>query len=755
VGELMAIAQTHRRIAITTPLGKDVLLLRGFSGSETISQLFHFDLDLLSENDSIKFQDVVGKNVTLRIFDADGKERHWNGFISRFSQGAQDRRLTAYRAQMVPWLWFLTRTSDCRIFQNQKAPAIIQKIFKDLGFSDFKLRLYGDFVTRDYCVQYRESDFNFVSRLMEEEGICYYFEHEDSKHTLVLANDPSGHDPCPNQKTARYDFRGGSVVYEDVVTEWQYQEEFRPGKWAQTDYNFETPSTSLAVTASGKNPYEIYEYPGEYRVRPDGESLAKIRLQEQTTPAIVFQGAGGCRYFNTGYQFTLKDHYRSDLNQAYLLTSIRHMASHGAGFQVGGAAGEEPTYRNSFECIPFSTPYRPPRVTPEPKVQGCQTAVVVGPGGEEIYTDKYGRVKVQFHWDREGKKNENSSCWIRVSHPWAGQGWGAVSIPRIGQEVIVDFLEGDPDQPIIVGRVYNAGQMPPFGMPGGAVVSGVKSNSTKGGGGFNEISLNDTKGTELINIHAQYDQQKKVEHDERVKIGNDRTEEVGHDEKINIDHDRTECVGHDEGILIKHDKHEVVNNDRTLEVDRDKAESVTRNKTVHVGGNHSENVDGAMSIVIGKTLMESVLINYAETVGGAMEVSVGGALALSAGGLMAETVGAIKTETVGGNKSETIGGNKSLVIAKDYTQNVTGKKNVKVLKDVMEEVSGKHREEVTKEFSVAAKKVEITAEDEIHFKTGSAEILLKSNGNITIKGNKINVEGDGDVIIKGSKVKAN
>jgi type VI secretion system secreted protein VgrG len=538
MGELMAIAQQHRRIAISTPLGKDALLLRGFTGSEAISQLFHFDLDLLSENDSIKFQDVVGKSVTLRIYDADGAQRYWNGFISRFSQGAQDRRLTAYRAQMVPWLWFLTRTADCRIFQNQKAPDIIQKIFKDLGFSDFKLRLYGDFATRDYCVQYRETDFNFVSRLMEEEGICYYFEQQDGKHTLILANDPAAHEPCPNQKTARYDFRGGSVVYEDVITEWQYQEEFRPGKWTQTDYNFETPSNSLAVTASGKNPYEIYEYPGSHQVRPAGENLAKIRLQEQATPTAVFPGASACRYFSPGYQFTLQDHYRSDMNQAYLLTSVRHMASHGAGYRVGGAGSgngsDEPTYRNSFECIPFSTPYRPARVTPEPFVQGCQTALVVGPGGEEIYTDKYGRVKVQFHWDREGKKNENSSCWIRVSHPWAGQGWGAISIPRIGQEVIVDFLEGDPDQPIIVGRVYNAEQMPPFGMPGGAVISGIKSNSTKGGGGNNEISMNDTKGTELINIHAQYDQQKKVEHDERVTIGNDRTEIVGHDEKITI-----------------------------------------------------------------------------------------------------------------------------------------------------------------------------------------------------------------------------
>src|SRR5215472_3376286 len=363
----MAYTQTNRRIAISTPLGKDVLLLRGFTGVEAISQLFHFDLDLLSENDSIKFQDVVGKNITLRIYDAAGAERHWNGFISRFSQGAQDRRVTAYRAQMVPWLWFLTRTADCRIFQNLKVPDIIQKIFKDLGFSDFELRLYGSYTPRDYCVQYRETDFNFVSRLMEEEGICYYFEHQDGKHVLVLADDAAAHKPCPNQKTARYDFRGGSVTYEDVITEFFYQEEFRTGKWAQTDYNFETPSSSLAVTVDGKNPYEIYEFPGQYQVRPAGERLAKIRLQEQTVPAIVFQGTSGCRYFTPGYTFTLQDHYRTDLNQPYLLTAVRHMASQGANYQVGAAAGgEEMTYRNTLECIPASTPYRPARVTPEP-----------------------------------------------------------------------------------------------------------------------------------------------------------------------------------------------------------------------------------------------------------------------------------------------------------------------------------------------------------------------------------------------------
>src|ERR1022692_3616727 len=656
----MAYTQTNRRIAISTPLGDDVLLLRGFTGSEAISQLFHFDLDLLSENDSLKFQDIVGKNVTLRIMDVSGAEVYWNGFISRFSQGQLDGQFTAYRAQMVPWLWFLTRTADCRIFQNMKAPDIIQKIFADLSFQDFELRLYGDFVKRDYCVQYRETDFNFVSRLMEQEGIYYFFGHEKNKHTLVLANDPAAHEPCPSQATARYQSHGENITYdEDLVNEWRYQEEFRPGAWAQTDYNFETPSTSLAVTVSGKNPYEIYEYPGQHRVRPAGDKLAKIRLQEQTVAAAVIQGGGGCRYFSSGYQFTLQDHYRADLNQAYVLTSVRHMATQGGSYQVGAGGGEESTYRNSFECIPFSTPFRPPPVTPEPFVQGCQTAVVVGPAGEEIYTDKHGRVKVQFHWDREGKKNENSSCWIRVSHPWAGQGWGAISIPRIGQEVIVDFLEGDPDQPIITGRVYNAEQMPPFGMPAGAVVSGVKSNSTKGGGGYNEISLNDTKGNELINIHAQYDQQKKVEHDERVNVGHDRTESVGNNETITIGNNRTEKVGVNENITIGSNRTENVGSNETITIGANRTESVGANETISIGSNRTETVGSNETITVALMRTRNVGINEMINVGAAQEVSIGGLQAITVGATRAVTVGAAQTVTVGAALTESVGADRT------------------------------------------------------------------------------------------------
>jgi type VI secretion system secreted protein VgrG len=567
----MAYAQTNRRIGISTPLGKDVLLLRGFTGAEAISQLFNFDLDLLSESDSIKFDDIVGKNVTLRIFDANGAERHWNGFISRFAQGSQNGRFTAYRAQVVPWLWFLSRTADCRIFQNKKVPEIIQQIFTDLGFKDFELRLYGDFSKRDYCVQYRETDLNFVSRLMEEEGICYYFAHKSNKHVLILANDPAAHDPCPNQATVRYDFRGGSIPYEDVVTEWHFQEEFRPGSWAQTDYNFETPSTSLAVSVSGKNPYEIYEFPGEHRVRAEGDKLARIRLQEQTVHASVSQGVSGCRYFSSGFHFTLKDHYRNDLNQTYLLTAVRHQASEGGDYEVGSGGKEELSYKNTFDCIPFSVQFRPPRVTPQPFVQGCQTAVVVGPAGEEIYTDKHGRVKVQFHWDREGKKNENSSCWIRVSHPWAGKGYGSLAIPRIGQEVIVDFVEGDPDCPIITGRVYNAEQMPHTNLPASGMVSGFKSNSTPGGGGYNEISMDDTKGKEKVTIHGQYDVNTTVEHDDSQTVKNNRN--------ITVSGTHTETV---KGAVTE-----------TYKASHKTA--VTSDRGITVDGTHTETIKGAVT----------------------------------------------------------------------------------------------------------------------------------------------------------------
>jgi type VI secretion system secreted protein VgrG len=568
----MLYTQENRFISIDSPLGKDVLLLQGFTGHEGISRLFTFDLDLLSEDPSIPFEKIVGQRVTITVVLGGGSKRYINGFISRFAQSWREARFTHYRAEMVPWLWFLTRTADCRIFQNMTVPDIILKIFTDLGFSDFKNSLQGRFEPREYCVQYRETDFNFVSRLMEQYGIFYFFAHEKDKHTLVLANSPNVHQSCPGQAKLRVEYTTGTLEEQDVITNWQIEEELRPGKYALTDYNFEIPSTNLAVNVvstvsmGGHNKYEIYDYPGEYLKKRQGEDLLKIRIEEEEAPHLVVSGASTCRAFTSGYRFDLLDHYRRDMNRSYVLTAIQHIASMEESYATGAGSGAEGSYSNHFSCIPYTVPYRPPRITPKPVVQGPQTAVVVGKAGEEIWTDKYGRVKVQFHWDREGKRDENSSCWVRVAQNWAGKRWGVIFIPRIGQEVIVEFLEGDPDQPIITGRVYNAEVMTPYELPREQTKSTIKSNSSKGGGGFNEVRFEDAKGKEQLFIHAERDM------DIRVK------------------NDRREWIGKDRHLIVK-------GNLRTL---------VEADKHGHVKGNHLEKIDGAMSLQVGGKKSEKV-----------------------------------------------------------------------------------------------------------------------------------------------------
>jgi type VI secretion system secreted protein VgrG len=574
--------QQNRLIAIDTPLDKDALLLQSLTGHEAISRLFSYELELLAyDDDSITFKNIVGQNVTITIQLPDGTPRYINGYVSRFSQGGTDERyFTHYFAQVVPWLWFLTRQADCRIFQNKSAPDIISDVFGLFGFAKFRKSLNATYPTLEYCVQYRETAFNFVSRLMEEFGIFYYFDHStQGEHTMVLADSSTGIKPCPDSP-----FSYGTVVggLEDpgVVSTWHAEQELRTGKYTVTDYNFKTPSTSLlaneptVVTVSPNNGLEVFDYPGLHTTLDEGMTVAKIRMQEEETSHLVATGSSNCRGFTSGYTFELRNHDRADQNTAYLLTEVQQVASAGDTY-VAGTEGTE-HYSNHFTCIPSSVTYRPARVTPKPFVQGPQPALVVGKSGEEIWTDNYGRVKVQFYWDRLGQKNENSSCWIRVSHPWAGQGWGSISIPRIGQEVIVDFLEGDPDRPIIMGRVYNAEQMPPYGLPASQVISGLKTNSTKGGGGYNEMSMDDTKGKEQITIHAQYDMGTTVENDDTQTVHNNRT--------IGVDGTHTETITKDTKITITSGtfSHDVAANTATYHVSKALTEKYDDTQTTTV-----------------------------------------------------------------------------------------------------------------------------------------------------------------------------
>ena len=790
----MSLTQASRQIGIETPLGEDTFLLRSFLGQEAISRLFAFELDLVSEEPSIKYEDIVGQSSTVRIALADGSVRYWNGFVSRFVQAGRDSNVAVYHATIVPWLWFLDQTSDCRIFQAKTAPDIIKQIFQEYGYRDFAFRLYGDFVKRDYCVQYRESDFNFVSRLMEEEGIFYFFEHENGKHTLVLGNDPSAHKECPNQPSARYEGSAGGWQDDDVVLQWLQEQEFRPGAFTATDYNFETPSTNLLSTVNGKGKFELYDFPGEYTKRSDGDHIVRVRLQEQQMPQSVARGTSDCRAFGTGYKFKLTDHYRDDLNQEYVLTALRHAARHNLGY-ASGSEESGPVYENSFECVPATTHIRPQRRSPVPVVQGCQTAVVVGPSGEEIFTDKYGRVKVQFHWDREGKKNENSSCWIRVSYPWSGKTWGGIHVPRIGQEVVVDFIEGDPDRPIITGRVYNAGQMPPWDLPGKMMVSGYKSNSTKGGGGYNELSFDDTKGNELIQVHGQYDMDTKIEHDERrhvvnnrtknvdvdesSTIGNNRTEKVGKNEQITIGVNRTESVGANEKIDIGSNRTETVGSNETITVALNRTRNVGVNEAVNVGAAQEINIGGLQSVTIGLTRAKTVGVSESVNIGTTQSINVGTAQSVSVGTDRSITVGANQTVNVSNDASETIGANQTFKVGSNLTENVGSDQKTSIGGKLAESVGSDHTNSVggKRETSISSNdtldvgsNLTIKAGSQITLETGSSKIVMKSGGqieisgmSITIKGStsikeeavSINIEASGVNTIKGSLVKIN
>ena len=596
-----AFTQDNRLIQINTPLGRDALLLQAFTGQEGVSRLFHFDLMLHSENRSLRFEALVGKKATIQITLPDGTPRHINGIVSSFSQGGSSQTFAHYHATLVPWLWLLTRTTDCRIFQNLSVPDLLQKIFREYGFADFKLRLHASYKTRDYCVQYRETDFNFISRLMEEEGIFYFFEHEEDKHTLVLADHPGEFKTSEWQPVVNYETGIGDDGRDDIVTEWSFTQEVRPGKFEVRDFNFEQPSLNLAASVEGRDErkYEIYDYPGEYLSVDEGEGLVGVRMEEEETARITSSGAGTCRGFVSGAKFELKNHYRRNLNQIYVLTSVWHSADQGDNYSTTSLtqAKDDFHYSNRFQCIPDKTPFRPSRVTPVPVIHGTQTAIVVGPAGEEIYTDKYGRVKVQFHWDREGKRDENSSCWIRVSQPWAGKGWGGISIPRIGQEVIVDFLEGDPDRPIITGRVYNAESMPPYGLPAGMVISGIKSQTHKGQG-YNELNMDDTAGKEKINIHAQYDMITTVEHDQTTTVHNNRAATIDVNDTEKVGSNQTIEVGANQTYEIKANQKRTVGANRTTEVKANDELKVGVNQTITIGAARSTSVTATDELVV-------------------------------------------------------------------------------------------------------------------------------------------------------------
>ena len=549
--------QLRRELAVFTPLGDDVVLRR-VDGTESISELFEFQLELLSEDSSLQASDILGCNMTFTLRGADDSPRYFNGYVNRFACAGQAEQATTYRATVVPWLWFLTQTTDCRISQNKTAPEIIEKIFQDLGFTDYQLELSESYAPREYCVQYRETDFAFVSRLMEEEGIFYFFNHENGKHNLILGDSLSCYAPMDESSVdfADPDARGDLT---DQLTDWRHVYQYHSGGIAQRDYNFLAPSADLTSEADTQvqlaniNVFQRFDYPGIYEDDGLGSQRTKVRMEAEETKFDNVQAAGTYRSFTAGGRFKVRSHVNStEIGKEYFVTSVRHTASVGGAYVTGSDEGEV-NYKNEFGCMPASVIFRPQQTTQRPIVEGIQTAVIVGPAGEEIHTDEYGRVKVQFPWDREGDQDENSSCWMRVSQHHAGHGWGNMDLPRIGEEVVVSFLEGNPDRPIIKGRVYNGNNRPPFGLPAEKTRSEGKTDTYQGSG-YNEMSSDDTPGAEQIRTNAQHNMDSNVNNSQTLTVGVDRSEDIVNNDALTIGVDASEEIGNDKSIAVGNDQ---------------------------------------------------------------------------------------------------------------------------------------------------------------------------------------------------------
>jgi type VI secretion system secreted protein VgrG len=601
----MAYVEANRFLYLDTPLGPDKLLFANFRGQEALSRLFSFHLEMAAENSTnVDFAALVGQKVGFGILAPDTRlaPRHFAGIVIELSEGARDRTFTEYQMTVAPEVWKLTRKFQSRLFQHMTVPDILKQVFT--GF-DVSYEIQGNWDQREYCTQYQESDFDFASRLMEEEGIYYFFKFSRGSHTLVLANTPQSHPDIPDKAQLIYESVTGGKRDEERIYVWQKAQYWGSGKYTLWDHHFELPHRKLdadqtvldSVTAgkvthklktAGNDSLEVYENPGRYAQRYDGidksgaekpadlqkiftdnKRTVGIRMEQTETPMMLIQGEASCRQITAGHKFTLQRHF--DADGQYVAVSVSHEGSEGsfrsgAGTPEGGAH-----YGNTFTCIPFALPFRPPRVTRRPLIAGPQSAVVVGPPGEEIFPDKYGRVKVQFHWDREGKNDLDSSCWLRVGTMWGGQNWGAIHIPRIGQEVIVAFLEGDPDRPIIVGGVYNPDQMPPYKLPDHKTVSTTKSRSSKNGAptNFNELRFEDLKSKEQVFFHAERDKDERVKQESREYVGGNRHMIVKKNHKEHVDQDRHTDIGQKLVVHVGNDNDEAIDGNLQVKVAQD------------------------------------------------------------------------------------------------------------------------------------------------------------------------------------------
>ncbi|MBL0870506.1 MAG: type VI secretion system tip protein VgrG [Phycisphaerales bacterium] len=632
--------QANREIQVSIPVvGPDKLLIESFSITEEMGQPFSMSVRVHLLDQSVNMYKAVGQPLGVALRVADGSNRKFFGVVRSVTEPGNKLAGRVFTLSVGPKLWLASLSTNCKIFQKKKVPDIIKEVLKKYSVTivDDLKEQYREW---KFCVQYRETDLAFVTRLMEQEGISFYHTFSDTEDEMHLVDSSATVKAFKGYKEMKYvDPSGGPV--EDTLTSFSISMALQTEKVTYEDYDFQAPTKELQKSKNVlfdhvQKGTEQYDYPGEYWEPADGDLVTKHRAEDIAAGAEIYHAEGSCRGVSVGHKFTLKDPtnaLRAGLEREYMIISA---SIHGRNDDLSGAGqtGAGTRVQSSFNAIPANRVYRPAQRTRKPVITGPQTAVVVGPSGSEIYTDEHARVKVQFHWDRDGKMDENSSCWVRVSQTWAGRSWGSVILPRIGDEVIVEFAEGDPDRPIITGRLYNNDNKSPFKMPDNKNTLGLKSCSTTGGGGYNEISMDDTKGKEKVTIHAQYDMSTTVKHDQTNTVNNNRTttidvddtEKVGSNQKLDVGADQTVKIGANQKTTIGANNEQKVGANQTVDVGS--------NQTTKVGANFKLDAGANGDIIIGANSKVSAGANAEYKSGAGMKIGAGATMEISAAATM-------------------------------------------------------------------------------------------------------------------------
>jgi type VI secretion system secreted protein VgrG len=725
------------------PLSEADVVVSHIRGEEALSQPYRFDIDFsAASGDEVKLADLCGDEGLITLRRPGGPERHAHGILSAVRLTGLSNAKPYYRATLVPKLWRLRHVTNSRIFQEATVDHIVKQIL-DSGEVKHRWDLTAGYPTLNYCVQYRETDFDFVSRLLEEAGIFYFFEHEADGHTLVLVDAVGNAAPETPTKVHYRQAPGADSAEMECLFRLRQRRGMQVSKVALKDFDFERPALTMAATheESGASPeLEWYEYPGGFTDPAAGKNIAQVRLEERRFGTERFEGDGTCLGFAPGSLFEISDHPDDSFDRKLFLVRVQHEATQQES--SGAAESIAYVYRNSFVALDAGAPYRPRRRTPQPRALPT-TATVVGTRGEEIYTDAKAQVKVQFHWDRDGKNDEKSSCWMRCAQVWGGPGWGGAYLPRIGQEVLIKFLDGDPDRPILAGATYNGENLPPITLPDDKTQSTLRSDSSPGGGGFNEMRLEDQAGAEQVYLHAQKDstidvladKQQTVRASESLTVAKDRSIEVHADQRLVVEGDETSGIGANQTLMVT--------GQRATEVRGLHLETVGQAQSVVVGGNRSMTVASAAVETVGAAAMV--------TVGGALTVTVGGAMTQAVGGLFSQTIGGARLEWVGLSRDERVGKNSQAAVSQDFAAQVTGQVLWVTAKDHEEQVDGKVEYEIKDGLAWQAKEFQLEADKLTIVVDGNVALQIDGSGNVTFGAAGFTLDAS-DLSFKGSSV---